>query len=298
MKNLLFKMTSLHLQKMGSRVRIAAIVVLSLSFTLPVLAQHYGQAKTKGSSLILNTWDNRGFIIEIDGKRHRADGTITLRNLAPGKKRVRIMRKNMSHSHRMNGRSGQGVLLYNGFIDVPRNSRVRAKLTRGKSVQIISVNRIGQSRPHGNRPSGSCGTSGYEPHHGHLENYGYDHYEEDFYYEDSYGFEPYTEEHHGAYGGICAMEGFEFDRVIERLEREPFSSHKKSLMRQVLRDNYITSNQLLRILLTFSFDNDRLEVAKLAYDKVIDKENTWEIYDAFSFSSTADNFGDFVSGCR
>ncbi len=154
MKNLIFKMASLHLHKMGSGVRVAVLAVLSLTLTIPVMAQRASYANAKGSSVVLNTWDNRDFIVEIDGQRYKADGSITLRNVAPGQKRIRVIRVNRNQrSGNLNGNRGRGEVLYSGIINVPRNSRVRAQITKRKNLRIMSVDRRGQIRPNGNRPS-------------------------------------------------------------------------------------------------------------------------------------------------
>ncbi|MFT5010471.1 MAG: hypothetical protein ACI9EA_001166, partial [Pseudomonadales bacterium] len=66
--------------------------------------------------------------------------------------------------------------------------------------------------------------------------------------------------------------------------------------KQALRHNYITALQLESLILAMDFDSDQLKIAKHGYDRVLDKENIWKVYDAFSFSSTARDFEDFV--CR
>jgi len=309
MKSQLFRMTNLHLQKMGSKMRAAALAVICLTLAAPAWSQCYSETKpAKGSSVVLNTWDHRGFVMELDGKRYKANGSITVKNVTHGKKRIRVIRtQNRPQNNSCRGES-RGVVLYNGFINVPRNSRVEARITRGNSLHILSVNRFGQSRPNAYtpRPSGACGQNSYQPNHGHMDEYNYGNYHEEVYFDnycgtgghnvESHFVEPYTAEHHAGYGGACAVSGSEFNRFISRIELEPFSADKKRMARQMLRHNHLTSDQMVQLLLTFSFDNDRLEVAKAHYDKVIDKENTWEIYGAFSFSSTARKFDEFVNG--
>jgi|GEM_PF-1070508 len=306
MKNVIFKMTSLHLQKMGSGMKIA-LIAICLTLTAPLHGQRYGNMNSKSSTVTIESWDDRDFILEIDGRRYQADGSITLRNIRPGTKSIRVYRKQNRNSNHLRNNRGRGVVLYTGTLDIPRNSRVRARVSKRKSLRILNITRLNGNRPSGNRPSGngspSCGTStSSNSNYGHMgayddEFYGTHHNEEN-YYEDVHGFEPYSVEDHNYYGGCSVMSHHEFDRLIENLECAPFSSDKKRISTQALRHNHITTEQLVGILMTFSFDKDRLAVAKSAYEKVVDKENSWEIYEAFTFSSTSRQFENFISDCR
>ena len=48
----------------------------------------------------------------------------------------------------------------------------------------------------------------------------------------------------------------------------------------------------------FSFDKNRLEFAKMAYRKCVDKRNYFELYDTFDFESYARELNKFVQNQR
>lgn len=269
MKNL-FKMTSLHLQKMGSGKRSALVIAVLLIITSPLLAADYSR---NASVITISSWDNKPFTIEVNHQRYKSNGTITLNDIQPGKLRVKMLRERKGNGSCYSG-AGRGTLIYNGFLDVPARSRVNAEVNRNRRMCVLDVRRLG-NRPSANRPhSGGCGNIDASPQ----------------------NFEPYGYEHTGNYGGACAMEFNEFNFLLREIDNACFSSDKIRVAKQALRHNYITTLQLEDLILAMDFDRDQFTIAKQGYKRVLDKENIWNVYDAFSFSSTARDFEDFV--CR
>jgi len=77
-----------------------------------------------------------------------------------------------------------------------------------------------------------------------------------------------------------------FSALLRMLEKASFSDEKYSIVKEAASKNYFTSEQVLQILREFDFEDDRLKVAKLLYPKVVDPENFFIVYDAFTFSSS------------
>jgi len=272
-----FKMLNINLQKVGSSLPALMLFLLMICSAMNGWSSNRNQ-----NALTIHSWDGRDFTIEIQNKRFHSNGQITIPNLRSGQARVRIIR-NQRTGYR---NSGKGVLLYNGFINIPHNSNVKARLNRNKSVKVLSILRNNQLRPiRSNRPS-SCGSNG---------NYssGYENaptiqYHEDYY--EPYVQTPYTSEHTAGYGGACALDAHLFDQFMLELEEACFSDQKIRVTRQMLRSNYINTDQLIMLIEHMSFDKDQLDVAKLGYERITDPENIWRVYSAFTFSSTARKF--------
>ncbi len=77
-----------------------------------------------------------------------------------------------------------------------------------------------------------------------------------------------------------------FASLLRMLEEEPFPDEKYSIVREAASKNYFTSQQVLQILKEFVFEDDRLKVAKLLYPRVVDPENFFIVYEAFTFPSS------------
>jgi hypothetical protein len=57
---------------------------------------------------------------------------------------------------------------------------------------------------------------------------------------------------------------------------------------QIINANYFTTAQLKQLLGLFNFESNKLELAKLGYDKVVDQSNYYTLSDMFSFNSSKD----------
>ena len=51
-------------------------------------------------------------------------------------------------------------------------------------------------------------------------------------------------------------------------------------------------------MLLFSFENNRLEIAKLAFRKTVDKQNYFMLNEALTFSSSKDELARFIRESR
>lgn len=94
--------------------------------------------------------------------------------------------------------------------------------------------------------------------------------------------------------GYTAMSNTAVRDLIVELQSLRFESTKKEMVLNVLRRNYISSDQLYGLLLEFSFESDRLEIAKAAYSSVVDKRNIRSIYKAFRFDSSVRQYEKYI----
>lgn len=82
--------------------------------------------------------------------------------------------------------------------------------------------------------------------------------------------------------------------LVEQLKNTSFESNKTKTAKAAIKGQYFTAEQVKQILMTFSFDSNKLDVAKYAYDLSYDKGNFYIVGAAFSFSSTADQLQDYI----
>lgn len=96
------------------------------------------------------------------------------------------------------------------------------------------------------------------------------------------------------YNSCVAMNAYDFAALKQTITAQWFESTKISTAKMGLGANYFTADQIRDILFLFSFESSKLEVAKYAYDRCIDKQNYFKVYDAFSFSSSVDELSNYV----
>jgi len=85
-----------------------------------------------------------------------------------------------------------------------------------------------------------------------------------------------------------AMNDFEFDRVLWAISKENFETNRMTSAQQVISANYFTTAQLKQLLRLFNFESNKLQLAELGYDKVVDQSNYYSLSDQFSFNSSRD----------
>lgn len=95
---------------------------------------------------------------------------------------------------------------------------------------------------------------------------------------------------------ICksSMTSANFIKMKQSVESKPFSDTKMSTAKVAIKNSCLSANQIIEICKLFSMDEDKLAFAKYAYDYCIDKANYYQIGDIFSFSSTTDDFNEFL----
>ena len=91
-----------------------------------------------------------------------------------------------------------------------------------------------------------------------------------------------------------AMSDIEFSRTLSSIDKEWSENNKMKSATQIINNNLFTTVQVKQMLQLFSFENNKLELAKLAYSKTIDQKNYFMINDVFSFNSSKDELARFI----
>ena len=105
----------------------------------------------------------------------------------------------------------------------------------------------------------------------------------------------------GYYGGYAApgvygMAPDQFASLRQVVIRSSFDSTKRELLRGAIASNHLTAHQLYDLLTLLDFESSRLEIAKLGYARVVDKENFYTVYNAFSFDSSVKELNRWITG--
>lgn len=279
---------------------LKALVLMLALFVLTIASY------ARGSELQISLWNQSGFEIELNHNKHYASGQFIATDLREGKHRIRVIKREQTGYN-----SGKVRVLYNGFIDIPRNRRVIAKVEPNRRVSIIRTERLNSQGGHFDI-FGNHGTS----HGGHNDHFGHagHHNDSDF---GNYS----SHEGNGGFGstwsgpdyspnydqGSCGggyypppmpecMSNQEVDRLICDMEKAWFDSDKLEIARKRIRNRHLSSYHLSRILDTFDFDSTRLEMAKFGFFRVNDKHNFFVVDDTFDFYCNVRELHDFVYG--
>ena len=98
----------------------------------------------------------------------------------------------------------------------------------------------------------------------------------------------------GPIGCESPMDDIAFEAVKGNINSKSFSDSKMRIAKQVARSNCLFTKQIRDIMNLFSFETDKLEFAKFAYDFTYDQGNYYKVNDAFSFENTISELDKFL----
>lgn len=202
--------------------------------------------------------------IEVDGRKIPIrDNAITLRDIGDGYHNVKIFREVVKNNNGWGNNRAKQEVLYNS----------RIYLRRGYHLDI-TVNRFGKVF---------------------TDEIMIDRYDED-YYDDEDGY--YEDNNHGNgnwnNGYNREMNSRDFEQAKETLKKDWFESSRLSSAKTIMDANYFTTAQVKELMQLFTFDDKKLEIAKYAYRKTVDKNNYYLLSELLTFSSSKDELARFI----
>jgi len=93
---------------------------------------------------------------------------------------------------------------------------------------------------------------------------------------------------------VLPMDCLTFGQLVRTIECKSFESSRFQVACQAASVNYFTSEQVAVLLTKFTFESTRLEFAKLAFDRALDKNRYFLVNDAFVFESSIDELNAYI----
>ncbi len=214
--------------------------------------------------LTISSNNNSGIRVLIDGRTYQLDksrnnGEISLTDLRPGSRNIRI------YAHKNNGRT------WPGNINTDRNMQLiyNGNLYIRDGVDVdVSINRFGKvfvDEQNINR--------GYE------NDDRYDSRNDDR-YDDRYDNRDWNR-------NMRAMSDRSFLQLKQNLGRERFEDARMNMVTSAIsNNNYVSSQQVKELLGLFSFEANKLTVAKYCYQFATDRQNYYSVADALNHSNS------------
>ncbi len=92
----------------------------------------------------------------------------------------------------------------------------------------------------------------------------------------------------------CYTSTVDYNSMISAVKNEGFADNKKMVAKQALDNKCISTDQVIGLMKEFSFDDDKLEVAKYCYDRCSDRDNYYKVNSAFSFSDSKEALNKYI----
>ena len=91
-----------------------------------------------------------------------------------------------------------------------------------------------------------------------------------------------------------AMSDETFNAFIETIRRESFDDSRMTIAKSIIDQNYFISNQAKALVALFSFESNKVDIAKYMYGKTLDRKNYFIIYNAFTFSKSKEDLAEYI----
>ena len=215
--------------------------------------------------------------IIVDNKQFQGrDNSLIIPEINPGYHTVKVYRKRQSSGNRRwsphSGNNGY-ELLYQTTLNIRPRQFVDIMINRfGKA--LIDERSINWNEEEGEDRYEDCKVGNQYPN---------NHSRDDRDYRDDY---------------VNSIRDEEFARIREQVKRNNFENSRRSLVKQVVERNYLSSQQVRELLQLFSLENNKMELAKVAYRNTIDKRNYFIVFDVFSFSRSREELTQFIERYR
>jgi hypothetical protein len=211
---------------------------------------------------------NKNVQVYVDGRAYRDnDNNFVFDNVQPGNHTIKIYRPGKNNNSR-NNRNDRNELIYSSTVYVRPSYHVDVMINRfGKALVDEKALPDRNGRWNDNDRDNDGRYDG-----------GYD---------------------NGDYGNYRqAMSSYDFEQLVSRIRSQWFSSGKLNTAKDGISKNYFNTSQLRQLLQVFSSDNDKLELAKLAYRQTVDTRNYYTLYDVFSFQASRDELDRYIKDNR
>jgi len=267
------------------------IFTLLLSTIFSIAAMAYD-----GTRLTVTSISNNKMFVEVDGRRYNLDGnTFSLSNIRPGTHNIRVLRE-LKRKTAWNFGNKREETIYN----------IKATFRDGYHFDIL-VNRFGKVMIDERRidPNDDWYNDGdYDRNDDSNRDNTYDNrYDRD---DRDYGNDGRDERDNRDYdddrnnddprydNNSRAMTNTDFAQAKETLRREWFENTRVETAKQIIDRNYFTSHQVKEMVLLFTFENNRLDIAKYAYGKTVDKGNYFMLNEAFTFNNNKEALKEYI----
>jgi hypothetical protein len=268
-------------------------LLLSTIFSLASMAYD-------GTRLTVTSVSNNKMFVEVDGRRYDLNGnTLTISSIRPGTHNVRVLRE-LKRKTGWNFGNKREETIYN----------IRATFRDGYHFDIL-VNRFGKvmiderridpnddwyndddyydRNDDRNRDRDNTYDNGDDRDDSDYGNDDRDNRDNPGYENDRKNDDPRYDNNYSQ-----AMTNNDFAQAKESLRREWFENTRLETAKQVIDRNYFTSQQVKEIVLLFTFENNRLDIAKYAFGKTVDKGNYFIVNDAFTFNNNKEALKEYI----
>ena len=238
------------------------------------------------SQLSLRLHNNSYFTVTFDNVFYKnTTNNFIANNLNPGNHTLKVSQKSQTYGNHQNNN-----VIFNGTIFIPGGYNIEAVIDKNNKFNIIKKtplynNSNDQNNNGGNNNQNDNWDNNNKPH---------DKWDNDD--------KPHHNSHHNngnnnnppSNNYSMAMNANDFHQMKITVGSKTFENTKLEVAKQATAANWLLSNQVSEIMQLFSFEATKLDYAKFAYDRTLDKEKYYLVNNAFTFESSITNLNKYI----
>lgn len=82
------------------------------------------------------------------------------------------------------------------------------------------------------------------------------------------------------------------------ISKESFDNKRLEVAKQIVRDNGMSTQQIVQVCSLFTFDSNRLEFAKFAYHFCVDRKRYFLLDEVFTYNSSKEELKEYIRQAR
>jgi len=233
------------------------------------------------SMLFVKSNDGGAVTVVVDGKRFESNtNSIIIKDVNAGFHSIKVYRLKTNGVFSIFSKRLE--MVYNSSLSVKPATQINLTIDRFGRI-TLQESKIFRGR------DGRGWDNDYDRNNGYGRD---DDHEFDFDHDGKFG------DYDNNYGYSSGMSDREFSRLLQDIKKEWLESNKLKSATQVVKTSNLTSAQVKQLVLLFSFENNKLELAKQAYTTTVDKKNYYMLNDVFSFNSSRDELARYIRSCQ
>jgi hypothetical protein len=237
------------------------IILLGLAFIV-------GRSFSGGSYLQLSLYDDSDFLVTLDDLAYTDAGNIIeFEDLQPGEHNLIIIKSPVNDQIKAD-------VIFQGKIKIPADLNLYAVIDEYNAFAIYKKVPIDKGRC-----KSDCSYFRYI---GKKNN-------------------PDIHEHHENDNSIAecrnvVMSDKDFKEFKKSIGNMNFENSNVTITEGMLDQNTVSTKQLAELLTYFTFESNKLDIAKYAYTHTCDKKNYYLLYNSFNFDSSVEELKNYISG--
>jgi len=116
----------------------------------------------------------------------------------------------------------------------------------------------------------------------------------DYTMQPTYPANPQNPQGYTPYGCAYPMNPYDFSNALQSIASKSFEDTKLTIAKQILSSNCLTAAQVKQVMQKFSFESTKLDFAKFAFGRTVDRQNYFQLNDAFEFESSITELNQYI----